>query len=337
VADAWEKRQCTPRQQPARGETPEQQRPRSASSTFANDRPIATVDGRPIPRGEVLNLLLRSHGPGILEQLIVLRCAERLALERGLAITPADVKREYDHALRRLVDPVLGQTSGSFDRQAAERVLNTVLSERNISHEEFMIGMRRNAYLRALVQADMEISERQLRDEYARAYSERVQVRHIQLATLREADRVRGLMAAGESFDDLARRFSANTITAKEGGLLEPFSRYDEAVPAVLRDTAFQLEPGQVSDALRAGAWYHLMKLERRLPPHAVGFDQVRLELETAIRERRTEPAMQELYEQLFEEADVHIHEPALREAFDAKHADQRRRQAASSSQPYPR
>jgi foldase protein PrsA len=326
VTDAWDQRQQAPAPEPRPDLAAEPNWPApTAPTTSSVEERIATVDGKPVARSQVVDLLLRGHGSGILEQIVVLQRAKDLAAERGINVTRADVEREYERALRRLIDPLFTKSPESFDHDAADRVLARVLSERNISREEYMMGMRRNAYLRALVQADMQISDGVLRDEYARAYSERASVRHVQVASAREAARVHELLNAGKSFELVAKQYSANTATAPNGGMLEPFSQYEEDVPALFRETAFKLKPGQVSATIRIGAWYHILRLEGRLPAQDLDFEKVRDKLRRRILEQRTEPAMQKLYEELFREADVRIHDPALREAFEAKHPERRR------------
>ncbi len=283
---------------------------------------IATVNGRPMSRKRVVDLLLRSGGVGVLEQLIVLDEAQAAAADRGLSISDADVQREYDSALRMLSDPLAGLTSGALDREAAERSLRAVLADRNISHDEFFLGMRRRAYLRRIVESTLQFSDEDLRTEFQRRYGERVQVRHIQLAVPRNVDRIRDRLAAGEDFAEMARIHSANLTSAEQGGLLQPFSRDDPAVPDLLRKTAFSLMVGEVSGALRIGDWVHLLKLERRLPSEPVAMESVRDALLAGLRERAIEPEMQRLYEKLFRGAKIVIHDPVLRTAFERAHPD---------------
>ena len=281
---------------------------------------IAVINGKPLPRRQVVDLLLRGHGSGILEQFVVLEAARRRAQQQGLTINQADVDAEYERALRLLIDPLAALTPDESDQEAAERVLDAVLAERNISREEFMLGMRRNAYLRHLAQAQLSFSEGELREEYARAYGARVQVRHVQLATLAEVSRARARLAAGEGFAEVARTHSANPASARAGGLLSPFSAGDEEVPAPLRTVAFQLDVGEVSEAIRVGRWYHLLKLERQLPAEQQELEMVRPELEQRLRARKLGPAMQQLYQDLLAQADVRILDPGLRAAFERKH-----------------
>lgn len=286
-----------------------------------HDSPIAFVDGRPIGRNRVVDLLLRSHGAGVLEQLVGLEIAEQAAAKKGLSATEADVDFEFDLALRRLSDPLSPARSDPVDRAAAEGLLDSVLAERNISREEFLVTIRRNAYLRKIVQSQQVITDDQLRAEFARRFGERVSVRHIQLGSAAEAGRVQDRLAAGEDFADLASRYSANTSSARKQGLLDPFSATDEEVPAALRQAAFALQPRQVSNVVRVGEWYHLLKLDRVLPSEPRNFDQVRGELERDLRDRVSEAAMRELHEKLFQQATIDVRDPAVRPAFERKHS----------------
>ena len=291
----------------------------------APDGPIATVNGRPIARQRLVELLVRSHGPGVLEQLIVHDAAARLVAERGLTVDRADIDREYDLALQQLVDPLGPITGGTIDREAGERLLDSVLSERNVSREEFRITLRRNAYLRKLVEAEQVFTEEQFRAEFDRRFGRRLLLRHIQLPTSGAVARLKERLAAGEDFADLARAHSVNLATAPKGGLLEPFSETDDQVPTSLRRQAALLRPGQVSAAVRVGSWYHILKLEQVLPAEEADYEAVRSQLERRLRDRLAEPAMRELYEKLFSGASIEIHDPALGEVFERRHPDRGR------------
>lgn len=287
---------------------------------YSEEQPIAFVDGRPIGRNRLVDLLLRSHGAGLLEQLVGLELAEQAASKKGLNVTEQDVDFEFDLALRRLSDPLSTTTTGPIDRDAAEDLLDTVLAERNISREEFLVTLRRNAYLRKIVQCDQVITDDRLRAEFNRRFGERVQVRHIQLGSVAEAGRIHARLAAGEDFADLAGRYSSNTASARKQGLLDLFSVDDEEIPSALRQAAFALQPGQVSSVVRVGEWYHLLKLERLLPSELRDFDQVRGELERDLRGRVSEAAMRDLHEKLFRQANIDVRDPVLRPAFERKH-----------------
>ncbi|MFQ5413105.1 MAG: peptidyl-prolyl cis-trans isomerase [Phycisphaerae bacterium] len=294
----------------------------SVGAVAHGDPPIATVNGRPIPRRRVVELLLKSHGPRVLDDLIVLDAAVAEASRLGLTVTQADIDREYRDSLRQLADPLGKMVADDLDAAEAERLLEAVLAERNIARDEYALLVRRNAYLRKIAEAHVRIDDDDLRAELARRYGRRVQVRHIQLATRRAVDEVLRRLAANEDFARIARTYSANTITARDDGLLPPFSREDDDVPRPLRDAAFALNVGDVSGVVRVGAWYHVLKLERTLPAERVALAAVRPELERRLRERGGQAAMPDLLDRLRTQARIEIHDPVLRDAYAARHAN---------------
>ncbi|MCH8243589.1 MAG: peptidylprolyl isomerase [Planctomycetes bacterium] len=303
---------------------PSLRRPMTAPSNQSGTQVanIAVVNGAAIPRHRVMYYLLKSRGPAVLEQLVVLDAAERMATDRGLTLRQADVDREYDLALQRISNPLAVVTAGDFDRTNAEELLRTVLVRRSISREEFMLGVRRNAYLRRIVESELAISEAQLRSAFSNRYGARIQVRHIQLATRAEVARVQDLLKNGAAFADLAKRYSANEQSAANGGLLDPFSLDDERVPAAFRTAAARLEDSRVSNAMRVGEWYHLLKLQRQVPPREVDFREVRDALERQLRAELAGPGMRQLSDRLFKEASIEINDPILREAFEKTFPD---------------
>ncbi|MFH0983094.1 MAG: peptidylprolyl isomerase [Planctomycetota bacterium] len=291
-----------------------------AASPAGSGAVLAIVDGRPVTRERVVEMLLRGHGVGVLEQIIVLDAAQREAAVRGLTVSGADIEAEYDRALHRLLSPLPADEEAPLDREAGERVLERILSSRNVSRAEYMLGMQRNAYLRKIVTHEMQFTEAQLETEFERAYGARVKVRHLQVATLAEAEQMEKRLAdEGADFAALAEHYSANPNTAPSGGLLRVFSQNDEDVPDLMRNTAFALEPGQHSAPLRIGEWFHILKVEERYPPGDLASAEVRDEVEQRLRERLTEPAMQQLHQTLLQQARVEILDPVLAEEFQHK------------------
>ncbi|MCP4247687.1 MAG: hypothetical protein GY778_11615 [bacterium] len=278
------------------------------------------VDGQPIERNQVVELLLAGRGLDVLQELIVLELARREAQTAGLTVTAGDVQAEHDFELRRLLNRLPTDASTNFDREAGQRLLDELLTNRGISPAEYHLGRVRNAHLRKLAEAEMEFTETELDREYARSFGPRVRVRHIQLASPAEAERVRGLLESGAGFAELARRYSANAVTAGDGGLLQPFSAEDGDVPALMREAAFDLPVGQVSNPLRVGNWVHLIRVDERLPHSEQPRDQVRDQLEDRLRQRRLPNEMQRISAELFERARIRILDPQLEVEFQKRY-----------------
>jgi foldase protein PrsA len=302
--------------------SPMDQAPDLVDENAAPGDAIAYIDGTPISRSRMVNLLLAGHGVGILEQIIVLEKAKVLAAQQNIRVTSADIDAEFERSLHNLIAPLQTPSDMDFDRETSEKLLDEVLARRNVSRAECLAMVERNAYLRAICNANFQFTDEQYAEEYALAFGPRVQVRHIQLANLTEADHVLKLLRDGGDFATLAIGYSANMTTGPQGGLLRPFSRDDPSVPRALRETAFRLREKEVSDPVRDGQWYQIVRVVRHIPADERPMEQVKGELDQRLRERLTEPAMQTLYRSLFEQADIRITDPVLAEEFAKKHSN---------------
>lgn len=286
--------------------------------------PIALVNGQPISRAELTDMLIASHGIGVLDQLILLTAARQRAAEMGLTVTARDEAAAHEDALRRIATPIGNPDAQPLDRAAAERLLTEFLEVKNLSKVEWDCRMKQRACLRKIAEAEvarMEITDQMLRDEYGLAYGEKVQIRHIQVSTAEAARRARALLNEGQDFAAVARELSENAITAREGGLMPPFSRHDGAVPPFIREMAFSMQPGQVSEPLRDGTWYHVIRVERTFPASSVGFEHVD---QKALRERLVRRLVaqrtESLEAELFQSARIDVRDPELARQFRLRH-----------------
>ncbi|NOT00359.1 MAG: peptidylprolyl isomerase [Phycisphaerales bacterium] len=321
VDDAWVKPQSLSGS--PGGSTPTS-KPTPPPSRQAVKGAIAMVNGRPIARTQVVELLLEAHGVGLLEQLIVLDRAEQLAADRGITVTQADVDVEHERALEKLMGKHAADTPPELRLRAGETLLDELLSQRNISRAEFTLVTRRNAILRKIVHQELTFTEEQLRQEHARTYGYRVEIRHVQVASAAEADRILRQINAGVTIAELARLYSVNRASGEAGGLLPPFTADDAEVPELLRRTAFALKPGERSGPIHVDEWFHVIEVEQLLPAKDVLFETARAELERGLRERSSDAAMQEWYVRLFNEAAIEVTEAKLRDVFFKKHPDHR-------------
>ncbi len=75
-------------------------------------------------------------------------------------------------------------------------------------------------------------------------------------------DEIRRRIADGEDFGDMARRYSEDLNSARNGGDLGFFAR--GTFMADFEDAAFALEPGEISPAVQTDVGLHIIKLEER-------------------------------------------------------------------------
>jgi len=102
------------------------------------------------------------------------------------------------------------------------------------------------------------------------------------------AEKVLQQIKAGEDFADLARRYSDDDATAREGGALGYFPR--GTMTQNFERAAFDLEPGEVSDIVRTSHGFHIIKATGHIE---AGFKPLEEVVETVRKSLREEKAKQ--------------------------------------------
>lgn len=94
---------------------------------------------------------------------------------------------------------------------------------------------------------------------------EQVHARHILVSTEAEAQQIVDQLAAGVDFGELAFNHSRDVSTRELGGDLGWFTREQLTEPMVA-ETAFALQPGEISGPVASGLGYHIIQTLERVP-----------------------------------------------------------------------
>jgi len=318
VSQAWEApAAASPQTTPAR----------PGGQADAEGRPVATVNGQPIPRRQFMTLLTESHGLALLQQMMVLDLARQATAKQGLKVSPEDVQAEYKRRLERLYQPESDEPDKLSQQQ--ERALELILDREGISRQEFMLKVERDAHVRKLAEKEFKIDEDALRRQYQVLYGPQVQLRLIVCGSLQQAEQVQELLAAGEDFASVARAHSNDPHTAAQGGLTPAFSLADGAIPAALRQAARQLQPADGFRTVRLGQDYAVVEKVRTLPATNVRYENVRDRVLAVYRRRVMDQLMISVISRLIGEAKVAIFDPLLREQYRQRRIDTGRRAPA--------
>lgn len=131
----------------------------------------------------------------------------------------------------------------------------------------------------------------------------------IKTQKLAQARAAQALVKGGDKFEDVARKFSEDTTTAKLGGDLGYF-----AAGQMVRefDTAvFALKQDEVSDVVATQFGYHLIKLHDRKPPGERTFAEVKDDIERYLRNQRGQEVGANYMKTLREQIKVEVLLPA--------------------------
>ena len=98
------------------------------------------------------------------------------------------------------------------------------------------------------------------------------------------------LLKQGESFEDLALRYS-DGLNASQGGRLG-LVRQGELLPAIERGVA-KLVPGGISEIIESPEGFHIVRLEDKKPKQFRPFEEVRQEIQSLVFQQKSEDMFQ--------------------------------------------
>ncbi|MFZ4126012.1 MAG: peptidylprolyl isomerase [Rickettsiales bacterium] len=137
------------------------------------------------------------------------------------------------------------------------------------------------------VKADYERLVRSLADQ------KEIRARHILVASEKEAKELAEKIEDGESFEKMAKEFSKDPGTAKQGGDLGYFTQ-DKMIKE-FAEAAFDLDVGEVSDPVKSPFGWHLIKLEDKRPVTIPTYNEAKDAIKMRLQEAKLNSYMQQL------------------------------------------
>lgn len=158
------------------------------------------------------------------------------------------------------------------------------------------------------LEAQQSVSDADLHAAYEKAKSrlevpERRHARHILItgkddaAALAQAQQVLAEAKAGKDFGELAKKYSQDPGSAKNGGDLGWAERSNFVGP--FADAVFGMKPGELRGPVKTQFGYHIIRLEEIQPGKSKSFDEARSDLEAQLRRDRATDRFGEIQEQL--------------------------------------
>jgi parvulin-like peptidyl-prolyl isomerase len=253
--------------------------PARAQATDAT-KPAATVNGEPITIGE-LDAILRREGPAAVEMPEGKKREMRLSLlgamiddvllqqflrQNGPKVDPNEVNKRLSEVVEGLKKQ--GKTLQDFLKESG-------MTEAQVRADVVNILQWRDYVVSKISDADVKKYYDENKDHFDRVV---VRASHIVLrvpATASDGEKqaavlkLRGLrqeIAAGKlDFAEAAKKHS-QCPSAPQGGDIGVFSRKLSMVDEAFAKTAYQMQPGQVSDVVQTEYGYHLIKVTERKP-----------------------------------------------------------------------
>jgi foldase protein PrsA len=274
---------------------------------------VARINGKDISMGSLVQPLIDTYGLNMLLNIVQLELARQDAANAHVTVTPEDIAREREQMLAKLFGP--GAKKEDYDK-----LLDQFLSQKGMKKQELDLVIQQQAYLHkiAIPMVDKQITDDKVQEAFRSLYGETVHVKHIECGNLQDIAEAKRRLAAGESFEVVARTMSQNANTAPLGGDLPPFSRAAANYPQAFKDAAFNLKVGEVSDPVSNNKSFHLIKMYERIAPKAVKFEDVKDSVRADLVDRLSQVTIQGLRQQLSMQVlqTIQILDPTLKKQF---------------------
>lgn len=290
-------------------------------------------DGKFIGQEEYENLL-RSHDLTVprFEQAVgddVLLRKLRELVTAGVSVTDTEVKQEFekqntkikfDYAvikkddILKTLQPAEAELKAYYDRNKNTYV-NSIPEKRQLKY--VVIDNARIAAQMQVSDQDLERYYDQHRDEYR--VPDQVTVRQIVIkkplpgsdgkmdqtavaAARAKAEDVLKQLHAGGNFAELAKKYSQDSDTAKNGGLVGSV-RPDVFPDAAVKSAVSSTGKGQTSDLINAGYAFVIIHVDDKQEAHVKTLAEVRSQIEPVVRQQKASQASQQQADQLLSDA----------------------------------
>jgi len=222
-----------------------------------------------------------------------------------------DTKVKFDYAVLTLDDvkkqiKVTDVELKAFYQQNKQQYVNSIPEKRKARY--ILIDTARLADSIPVTQADLQAFYNQHQDEFR--IPETVTVRHILIKTptpgadgkvdskgveaaKAKAEDVQRQLKAGANFADLAKKYSDDPGSAQNGGLLPPLTK-GRTVPE-FEQAAFSTPKGQTTDIIRTSYGFHIIQVEDKQTARVKPLDEVKVQIEPAIKQQKAGAAAQNL------------------------------------------
>jgi len=274
---------------------------------------LVKVNGEPLYMQPLYEALVDDYGLPIAQQFIADELVRQELVRQGLStdITEEQIAAESQKALQMIFKFVGDSTPDQLGD-----LLTQFLAKRNTTHRQWDMAMRRNVGLSRLAARLAKVSDEELREEFLRRYNGRLAARHIQVPTLANAENILRKLKEGQDFAKLAYKHSTNPSGKRGGWLPEIATQTTETkLNPVLVEVVRSLEKtGDYSGAIQVGTNFHIVKLEKTIPPENVKFDDIRDELRAIVFLERTQVLQQEILQELLRKAKIEYIDSTIRQ-----------------------
>ena len=259
---------------------------------------VATVNGQPVSRSTFDTRLEQSPmGRQVLQQLVQETLIEQYAKSNNITVSDAEVNARENQIKANF-------PTGSWDE---------MLKARGLTEADVRSALREQLVLDKALTKDVTITPAQIQDYFNKNRSsfdkpEQVSARHILVPSLALANQIEADLKAGQSFADLAKKYSTDPGSKDKGGDLGMFPRGRMVAP--FDKYAFSAPVGAISPPIKSPFGFHIIQVESRTPGQKATLASATPQIVEALRQQQEAPLIQPFLQGLQQKATIVVNDP---------------------------
>jgi parvulin-like peptidyl-prolyl isomerase len=256
---------------------------------------MAVVNGEQITRQELGRECLRRYGKDVLELMLNRQLIVDACVEKGFAIT------------EKVVDEEIERIAAKFGL-SRDRWLQLLQEERGFTEQQYRDDVVwQMLALRALAADRTEVTPEELKKAFESEFGPKVRALLIAVSSQKKADQVHAEAVANpDNFGELSKKHTEDPAVASALGVIPPIRRH--LGDANLENTAFSLQPGQVSPVVQVGNMYYILKCVAKLQQQYISSQELpaqQMRLKDRIKENKLRTVAASYFEELQKNAQV--------------------------------
>jgi foldase protein PrsA len=266
------------------------------------NEPVLKVNDSVVTETEFYFTLAVEHGVDVANQLRQNLILTEEAKRRGITVSDEELEAKIEETfgerieeLEKLFDPQLVRES--FRRALLGKAMLTVIRDEVIK-EENIGDFPEDEITRYYIQVLPYMVERA-----------KVRFALISVESESQARQILEKLKKGESFEDLAQRYSTDKATAKRGGDIGQMIEegFFQGSLMQLEKTAFDLEVGEYSGVIEALGKYYLIKVLKKDPRKEPALEELRQYIVDRLTDEKVAPKMTAKLREIAESHDVEV------------------------------
>jgi parvulin-like peptidyl-prolyl isomerase len=224
---------------------------------------------------------------------------------------------QYQNAVARGIKPekekVDAQMQRMRERFKSEDDYKAALDKEGLTQEKLRLMVERDMLIQAVtaktVTEPSQISDADLKSFYDRNSArfkqpEGVKLKLISVKDEKKAQDILARIKSGDDFGTLAYTMSEDSYRVKSGDI--GYMHKGRMLPEI-EAAAFKLKEGEVSDIIKAGDFFFIIRLEDKKPEQQISFDEVRVKLEKELEQERNRELMEKWIADLRAKAKIEV------------------------------